>query len=307
LNIPYASDTPAIDGDMTEGEGWDLADEISLTRFEGAPEVYPQDSTFVSWKDHIASFRTLWDENNFYAFVQVVDDTILTTVNTASPWLNDCVEIFFDGGNEKASSYDANDIQRRWIYGEWPGVTTNAGNGPGLWAWKQTELGYNFELAIAKDMLTTQFALEADKEIGLEVSNGDLETAASPQRVLHWWTNNALTWNNPSLFGTAVLQAEGGVGVEDEPSLVTNYKLEQNYPNPFNPTTQITYSVPRSEKVKLTVYNILGNEVAQLVNETQGAGTYSVKFNAQSLASGVYFYTLNAGNTSIVKKMLLLK
>jgi hypothetical protein len=306
LDIPYAADTPVIDGEMTQGEGWELTDEISMTRFEGAPDIYFQDSTYLNWKDHLASFWTLWDEDNFYAFVRVIDDSIKTDINTGSPWLNDCVEIFFDGGNEKASSYDANDIQWRWVYGEQPGVSTNSGNGPGFWVWKQTELGFDLELAIARNDLTSQFSLEADHEIGLEISNGDLETAASPQRVLHWWTNNGLTWNNPSLFGTAVLKQEG-VGVDDEPSLITEYRLEQNYPNPFNPTTQITYSIPNNEKVKLNVYNILGNEVAELVNETKNAGTHTVKFNAQNLASGVYFYRLTAGSSTVVKKMLLLK
>jgi len=306
LDIAYANDKPAIDGEMTEGEGWEQADEISMTRFEGAPTVYPQDSTYLNWKDHLASFWALWDEDYFYIYVKVIDDSLKYDLNTGSPWLNDCVEIFFDGGNEKASSYDANDIQWRWVLGETVASHPVTGTSPGEWMWGPTELGFDFEMRIAAADLATQFPLEADHEIGLEVSNGDLETAASPQRVLHWWTNNGLTWNNPSLFGTAVLKQDG-VGVDDEPSLITEYRLEQNYPNPFNPTTQISYSIPNSEKVKLTVYNILGNEVAELVNETKNAGTHTVKFNAQNLASGVYFYRLTAGSSTVVKKMLLLK
>jgi len=85
------------------------------------------------------------------------------------------------------------------------------------------------------------------------------------------------------------------------------YDLEQNYPNPFNPTTTINYSLPQQGMVTLKVYNIIGQEVGTLVNGYRNAGTHSVAFNAQQLSSGVYFYRLQAGNFSSVKKMLLLK
>lgn len=95
----------------------------------------------------------------------------------------------------------------------------------------------------------------------------------------------------------------------------TEYKLEQNYPNPFNPTTKIRYSIPnviasetKQSAVKLIVYDILGNEVATLVNEQKEAGYYEVEFSASSFASGVYIYKLQSSQGySDVKKMLLLK
>lgn len=96
----------------------------------------------------------------------------------------------------------------------------------------------------------------------------------------------------------------------------SEYVLYQNYPNPFNPSTTIKYSVPRNEKretknVKITVYDVLGNEVATLVDENQPAGIYEVKFDASSvsrrISSGVYFYQLKAGNFTETKKMLLMK
>jgi hypothetical protein len=85
------------------------------------------------------------------------------------------------------------------------------------------------------------------------------------------------------------------------------YELAQNYPNPFNPTTKIEYAIPAQSKVELKVYNVIGQEVATLVNEIQAAGVHHVKFNALSLASGVYFYRLSAGDFVSVKKMVLLK
>jgi len=83
--------------------------------------------------------------------------------------------------------------------------------------------------------------------------------------------------------------------------------LMQNYPNPFNPNTQIVYSLPRQLKTTLKVFNILGQEVATLVNEVQSAGQHSVNFNASGLASGVYLYRLQAGEFTSSYKMVLMK
>lgn len=85
------------------------------------------------------------------------------------------------------------------------------------------------------------------------------------------------------------------------------FGLEQNYPNPFNPNTVINYSIKQSGKVQLKVYNILGNEVASLVNEYKQAGKYSVEFNASKLSSGVYFYKLISTGYSDTKKMTVIK
>jgi len=87
-----------------------------------------------------------------------------------------------------------------------------------------------------------------------------------------------------------------------------NFYLEQNYPNPFNPTTQIKFGLSESASIQLKVYNLLGEEVATLINnELLNAGNYNVKFNAEKLSSGIYIYTLKAGNNSISKKMQLIK
>ena len=97
------------------------------------------------------------------------------------------------------------------------------------------------------------------------------------------------------------------VGVYDELILPLRFALEQNYPNPFNPTTIIKYSVPKQSYVSLKVYDILGREVATLVNEEKPAGTYEVSWEAKNLASGVYFYKISAGDYTAVKKMILLR
>ncbi len=95
--------------------------------------------------------------------------------------------------------------------------------------------------------------------------------------------------------------------VREEGTLATSFTLDQNYPNPFNPSTTISYAVPTNSFVSLKVYSILGTEVASLVNETQAAGRYTVRFTATQLSSGVYFYRIVAGNFVDTKKLTLLK
>ena len=96
-------------------------------------------------------------------------------------------------------------------------------------------------------------------------------------------------------------------GVSEVPGLPVSFEMSQNYPNPFNPTTKIAYSVPTQSLVTLKVYNVLGQEVATVVNEIQRAAKYVAIFDAKRLASGVYFYRLQAGNFVDTKKLLLLK
>ncbi len=85
------------------------------------------------------------------------------------------------------------------------------------------------------------------------------------------------------------------------------FELRQNYPNPFNPTTQISYTLPEDGFVSLKIYNTLGQQVAELVNEFNKEGVHSVSFNAEKFSSGIYFYKIESENNSLVKKMLLLK
>ena len=85
------------------------------------------------------------------------------------------------------------------------------------------------------------------------------------------------------------------------------YALEQNFPNPFNPTTTIKFSIPKEVQVNLVIYDILGEKVKELKNEVMKPGYYEVNFDAISLASGVYFYRLKAGDFVQTKKMLLMK
>ena len=103
------------------------------------------------------------------------------------------------------------------------------------------------------------------------------------------------------------LTPESVTVVQNQPNVVSDYKLNQNYPNPFNPTTIISYQIPTQSRVVLKVFNVLGKEVATLVDGIKPAGSYNIQFNAANLASGVYFYQIRAGNFYATKKLVLLK
>lgn len=90
-------------------------------------------------------------------------------------------------------------------------------------------------------------------------------------------------------------------------SIGAKYSLKQNYPNPFNPETTISYTLSSQGLTKLSIFNIIGEEVKSLVNENQSAGSYRIKFSADDLPSGLYFYTLNSGNFTKTNKMILMK
>ncbi|MDP3443168.1 MAG: discoidin domain-containing protein, partial [Ignavibacteria bacterium] len=99
---------------------------------------------------------------------------------------------------------------------------------------------------------------------------------------------------------------------ESDEEIISDYRLEQNYPNPFNPVTTIKYSIPSGSNhemgiVSLKIYDMLGREIATLVNENKAPGIYEVQFDGSNLSSGVYFYRLEHGRNSQVKKLILLK
>jgi flagellar assembly factor FliW len=85
------------------------------------------------------------------------------------------------------------------------------------------------------------------------------------------------------------------------------FDLSQNYPNPFNPSTTISYKIPENATVSLKIFDVTGTEVMTLVNQKQDAGSYTINFDAKTLASGMYIYTIKAGDYTATKKMMLMK
>lgn len=115
--------------------------------------------------------------------------------------------------------------------------------------------------------------------------------------------------NNSSKESNLLVSPTSTTSVGDKPlgSIPTGFELLQNYPNPFNPSTLIRFGIPEKSTVKIAVYNLIGEKVADLVSEEMNAGYHEIQFNANQLSSGVYLYRIEAGRFISVKKMLLLK
>ena len=109
-----------------------------------------------------------------------------------------------------------------------------------------------------------------------------------------------------SAYGSAILKADKVTVIEDD-SRISSFRLEQNYPNPFNPMTIINFELPLDGLVKLSVYNLLGEEVKTLVNGVMDEGMHSIKFNATDLNSGIYFYKLESEGYAQIRKMVVIK
>jgi hypothetical protein len=228
-----------------------------------------------------------------------------TTYNSGGEYRNDGVDI------ESCGDFPGNGYDVGWINaGEWMKYTANV-----------TQSGtYNIDIRYASNQSGGQIALKMD---------GNIIGVVSAPVTGGWqnWQTQTITGVKLSA-GTHALTAQfiaGGYNLNCfiftliSPDAVTDKKpgftfnLAQNFPNPFNPSTVIKYQLAKSSNVTLKIFNILGNEVAALVNEFENAGEHSITLNMQNiignkqLASGVYFYKIKAGDFISTKKMILMK
>ncbi|HMN50411.1 MAG TPA: cellulase family glycosylhydrolase [Ignavibacteriaceae bacterium] len=228
-----------------------------------------------------------------------------TTWNSGWSFRNDGVDI------ESCGDFNSNGFDVGWIAtGDWLKYTINV----------QPSGLYDIKLNIA--------APSAGGKIFLSMDGQSLTPLMDVPATGGWQSWRYIT--APAIFipaGVHKLQANfyfGGYNfsymdfvlvatdVEDKSQIPLSFELEQNFPNPFNPTTKIKYTIPsiidgNLSTVKLKVYDLLGNEIATLVNERQSEGKYEIDFNGLNLSSGVYFYRLQFGNYTAMKKMILLR
>jgi hypothetical protein len=122
-------------------------------------------------------------------------------------------------------------------------------------------------------------------------------TGGYPVGDLNWFPTRYAAWRTDPVSGVE-RQTDG---------IPTSFALHQNYPNPFNPSTRISFTLPSSAYTTLTIYNVLGQEVSTLVAGEREAGFHEVDFDAARFASGMYFYRLEAGASTAVRKMMLVK
>jgi len=160
----------------------------------------------------------------------------------------------------------------------------------------------------------TEGTVVGEEGVILQTSDGgtswEAQTSGTTNSLYNVCFTDALNGWIVGANGTILHTTNGGltfVEGERRDEVPTDFSLDQNYPNPFNPSTTICYQLPTQSHVALKIFDVLGREVATLVNEVKQAGTYAVQWDASGLASGVYFYRLEAGNFTSVKKLLLLR
>jgi hypothetical protein len=288
-----------------------------------------------------------WDEDWWYVYNQVTDDIIAATTTGSTPWENDCIEIKIDCVIDPADSSSGQAGRREDrlnILGvadrEDVAFDTDSLGGTADSLKKiyrgTSSAGYNLEFAIDWRAITAgddKVVPGVGTQFGLSLANFDNDGNGRDATVM--WAAELMddVWNEVKRMGTVEFLADNkfnmkannvygrtntlpyngndyivpGVG---DPIVGTPlvYALKQNYPNPFNPVTNIVYSIPKAGKVNLTIYNILGQKVATLVNnEAIKAGVHTIEFNAAHLATGMYFYRLEFQDKMLVKKMMLIK
>ena len=214
---------------------------------------------------------------------------------------------------ENVSGIDLDYFFQQWIYGEnYPRYNVN---------WSKNQLNDSiWNLQITINQLTNSNPTFFTMPVQIKVTRATL-----PDTVITVFNNQQSQQFNIPIYGAInsmsfdpdnyILKTLSvTVGVENGNNLPTKFSLEQNYPNPFNPNTKIKYSIPRSteyysvlQNVTLKVYDVLGNEVATLVNEEKPAGNYEVDFDASNLPSGIYITRLTSGTYISSIKMLLIK
>jgi hypothetical protein len=218
-----------------------------------------------------------WADNNYTYFspVSPTDSPYGFIITEAS------IDTSFLKAGDEIAVYDGDlCVGAVIVDGEWP-IEMNA------WEADSVNLGFTQSNIITARIWNNQINLEYETDITFDIGNGNFGDGI---------------FSRISIGGTNIVSAPN-----IDISLPTNIFLSQNYPNPFNPYTTIKYQIPELSFVTLKLYDLLGNEVAMLVNEEKSAGYHNLKFDASQLSSGVYFYRLQAGDFIEAKKMVLIK
>jgi hypothetical protein len=293
LEIPMVSFPPNVDGYLDEDWTSDVVPEIGMTVIDGAPANWPDSGS----GDFASSFWAAWNTEGFYLFGKVSDDTIYVAeeVTNDNEWQLDCWEVYFDGGNEDAGSYDANDVQYRFVYGH---DTATQGPPDGFEiAWAETEIGYNFELTIPAATLTdTGVTLALNQVVGFEVQCADNE-GSGREGITKWWNSDGNSYQNSALFGTAKFSSMNEDEIAEEA-----VSINLSVAPVVTSDAIVSVDVPAGVDAKVSLYNITGQKVDDLA-VAGGKAT----LNAANLPNGVYLCVLKAGDDIISKKISVIK
>lgn len=276
------------------------------------------------------------DKDNLYFAADVTDD-IYAWYSTVASYQNDCVDLFL-------GLFDAHNITRPFAYyqrgatphyhfrfdekqvlieggAEADSLLLNDGTQDYFFGQKSLTPGYLIEAKLPFSVLANKrdsgtldslFVPAEGMEIPIDFSindnDGNPNDDGGREGILCYSPlNNDNAYQHPWRWLWTWIGNKMVVDDVNDENMVNGFSLAQNYPNPFNPSTKISYALQNPELVSLKVFDVLGREVATLVNQYQSVGNHTVNFNAVSLSSGIYFYKLEAGSFKSIKKLVLLK
>ncbi len=317
---PTAPVNFAADGDLSD---WAGITPFRMFISDGTGHVVT--NTTIDNDDDLSVLAYVAMDNDYlYVAFDVVDD-VVSTDTTQSSWLIDSPDLYIGLYNWHGAPHNSykrgNEPDYHFRFGRNAAMIDNLGghrlmeqSDPNYYWDERFSPGYVVEAKISfadlaaiggDDLFTPIVGMRIP--VDFSVNDNDEPGTGNRQGILTYSPyNEDNSWQHPYRWVNTWI-GDQWVGVEDNVGEVTNYNLEQNYPNPFNPSTVIKYSLKESGKVTLKIYDMLGKEVMTLVNETQNAGSHLINFNGNGLASGVYFYKLDTGSFTQVKKMILMK
>ncbi len=288
--------------------------------------------------DLSAKVWTAWDDEWFYLYEEVKDDTL--AANATNVWEEDEIELKFDPQATDSTQTSTFEL-RLTALGKVTGVVAadSLNNVPdSMKQWTRTVVtgGYTLEMAIKWPVIKSgseTITPAVGTVFGMAICQHDNDGKARRQASVEWAAVlKDAVWNTPKYLGTVkfaddhqlqliptnnmtgattIIPYDGSpfTGVEEiaQTRLPLEFSLEQNYPNPFNPSTTISYSIPSASHVRLVVYDIQGREVGLLVNGLRSPGFYQVTFDGKQLSSGIYFCVLETDSRIMKQKMLMIK
>jgi len=314
------------DGNLTE---WQSLPKFRMYVSDGSGHICTN-TVIDNDADLSADAYVAIDQNYLYVAWDINDNSFNPVNPSLASYLLDCPDIYiglYDYKHSKHSSYQRGstpDYHLRFNEGQIRSDESNSqcdtlvAEGVNYYYGENFPDGYIIEARIPLTDLATKrndgytgtdvISVGYADRIAFDLGINDNDDGTTREGMLFYSSlDNDNGWSNPKVWTHSWITNWWLVDVENPGSTVTEFNLAQNYPNPFNPTTSIRYSIPEAGLVTIKVYDVLGREVAQLVNEEKTAGSYNLTFDAAKLSSGVYMYKIESGKFQETKKMVLIK
>ncbi|MCF7885068.1 MAG: T9SS type A sorting domain-containing protein, partial [Candidatus Marinimicrobia bacterium] len=314
LNVP---DNFAVDGYFDEWYDSGIKPWVLKPEVNNVATGTIDDSTDMKGTIYLAI-----DDDYLYVAGEIIDDVYHFSSN-AEWWNYDAFEFFIGLYNQKGSKHTANlrgeepdyklQFHENGIVNEYVGNTIDD---PEYFYFEGLNPDWLFEAKVPLDSIAgdedKRFHPVNGMKIPIELYLHENDGAGDAMEgTLAWSPLNAdNAYQSPAVWAYTFIGDRYTTAIDDgsrKNNIVHDFELKQNYPNPFNPVTTIEYSISMRNKVDISVYNMVGQKVANLIDKTQKAGVYQVKWNAIDMPSGVYFYRIKSGSKVQTKKMLLLK